>query len=273
MNNNLTEIAVILDRSGSMSGMEADVIGGYNSLINKQKSEAGVANLTTILFDGDYEVLHDRVNINSVEPLTNSEYYARGNTALYDAVGRTIKELGAKLAATSEAERPGKVMVVITTDGEENASREYRDSDIKALIKQQKDVYNWEFIFLGANIDAVSVARDIGIAANRATNFVADSQGMEMSINAVHKAVKQFREEAGIQECWCEEVLADYEERSAQSDNIDMGEFNIDENGCNLLHVNAVDNISRNALKATNLSISEEKYATQIPAQKTRRKR
>ena len=159
MRENLTEMVFVLDRSGSMSGLAADTIGGFNELIEKQKKIEGDAYVTTVLFDHEYEVLHDHVALGEVAPLTDKEYFARGSTALLDAVGRTINAVGARLGATPEEERPAHVVFVITTDGMENASREYTAKQVREMVEHQQQKYSWQFVFLGANMDAVSEAR------------------------------------------------------------------------------------------------------------------
>ena len=160
MRENLTEMVFVLDRSGSMSGLAADTIGGFNELIEKQKKIEGCAYVTTVLFDHEYEVLLDHVALEEVAPLTDKEYFARGSTALLDAVGRTIDAVGARLAATAEEERPEHVVFVITTDGMENSSREYTAQRVRGMIEHQQQKYSWQFVFLGANMDAVSEARN-----------------------------------------------------------------------------------------------------------------
>ncbi len=175
MKKDLTELVFILDRSGSMAQLTSDTIGGYNSMIEKQKAESGEAFVTTVLFDDQYEFLHDHVSLQKVKPITNKEYYARGMTALLDAVGRTINTIGERLNKTPEEERPEKVVIVITTDGLENSSREFTREQVKNMITHQQDKYSWNFIFLGANMDAVSEAAKIGIDANFARNYTASS--------------------------------------------------------------------------------------------------
>ena len=216
MNKNLTELVFILDRSGSMSGLEKDTIGGYNSFVSKQQKEGGQANLTTVLFDSQYELLHDRLDIDKVEPLTNKEYYARGTTALLDAIGITIKAIGKKLEETKESDRPNKVLFVITTDGQENASREYSSNMIKEMIEHQKEKYSWEFLFLGANIDAVSTASSIGIKKEMAVDFCCDSQGVELNYSVMAEQVAKFRSSKSckMEESWKREIVEDFEKRS-----------------------------------------------------------
>ena len=178
MRENSTEMVFVLDRSGSMSGLAADTIGGFNELIEKQKKIEGDAYVTTVLFDHEYEVLHDHVALGEVAPLTDKEYFARGSTALLDAVGRTINAVGARLAAAPEEERPEHVVFVITTDGMENASREYTAKQVREMVEHQQQKYSWQFVFLGANMDAVSEARNLGISAKYAADFTPTGRGV-----------------------------------------------------------------------------------------------
>ena len=189
MKKGLTELVFILDRSGSMSGLESDTIGGYNAMLEKQKEEAGEAVITTVLFDDKYELIHDRINLRGIEPITEKEYYVRGNTALLDAIGKTINKIGNVQKRTAEDERAEQVMVVITTDGMENASREFGYEKIRSMIERQKSKYGWEFIFLGANIDAVGTAERFGIDKDRAANFNADSEGTLLNYEVISEAV------------------------------------------------------------------------------------
>lgn len=178
MRENSTEMVFVLDRSGSMSGLAADTIGGFNELIEKQKKIEGDAYVTTVLFDHEYEVLHDHVALGEVAPLTDKEYFARGSTALLDAVGRTIDSVGARLAAAPEEERPEHVVFVITTDGKENSSREYTAQRVREMVEHQQQKYSWQFVFLGANMDAVSEARNLGISAKYAADFTPTGRGV-----------------------------------------------------------------------------------------------
>ncbi|MDR0850580.1 MAG: VWA domain-containing protein [Christensenellaceae bacterium] len=206
-----TELVFILDRSGSMAGLETDTIGGYNNLLKEQRSGSGEVKVTTVLFDDKYELLHQSESINSVKPITKKEYFARGSTALLDAVGRTIvdKRTAVDLAET----KPKKVLFVIITDGFENASREYNIIKVKELIEAQKKCGNWEFMFLGANIDAVATAKTYGIDENCAVCYECDSQGLKTSYKAMSKAIRCYAEEGKIKESWQEEIMADYENR------------------------------------------------------------
>ena len=193
MKKNLTEMVFILDRSGSMQSLTDDTIGGFNSMIDGQKKEDGEAYVTTVLFDDNYEVLHDHVDIQKVSPITTKEYYARGCTALLDAIGKTINSIGSRLCATPEDERPDKVMFVITTDGFENASKEFSKSTVKEMIEHQQEKYSWTFMFLGANMDAVKEAESIGISANYATNYTYTTQGVRDSFITLSNTTKSVR--------------------------------------------------------------------------------
>lgn len=213
MKENLTELVFILDRSGSMSGLEEDTIGGFNSMLNKQKREVGDALVTTVLFDNDYELLHDRLNIKKIKAITNREYYVRGSTALLDAIGATINKIGKALSDTKEEDRPDKVIFVIITDGMENSSTEYSLSKIKEMIDHQKNKYSWDFMFLGANIDALKTASDFGIDEDRAANFISDSEGTKLNYKVVSEAVSSFRQGKKLDANWKREIEKDYKER------------------------------------------------------------
>jgi uncharacterized protein YegL len=192
MNKNVTEIIFLLDRSGSMSGLESDTIGGFNAFVKKQSQQEGETLVTAVLFDDQYEVLWNGSNARDVK-LTEREYYVRGCTALLDAVGQTILDVGHRLSKTNEAQKPSKVIFVITTDGMENASREFTYGKVKELIKHQQEKYNWEFIFMGANIDVVREADSLGIETDNAYNFEASEKGVEMMYNTVCEAVLEKR--------------------------------------------------------------------------------
>ncbi|RXJ04114.1 VWA domain-containing protein [Anaerobacillus alkaliphilus] len=189
MNKNVTEIIFLLDRSGSMEGLEEDTIGGFNAFINKQRQLAGETMVTTVLFDDQYEILWNGVNAEEVR-LTNDNYFVRGSTALLDAVGKTILEVGHRLAKTKE---PGKVIFVITTDGQENASREFTYKKVKELIRHQQEKYSWEFIFLGANIDVAREADSLGISMEQTFSFEASKHGVEAMYEMVCEAVSEKR--------------------------------------------------------------------------------
>ena len=189
MRENFTEIVFILDRSGSMSGLESDTIGGFNSMIAKQQKEEGEAIVSTVLFDDETDVIHDRVAIGEVKKLTEEDYYVRGCTALLDAVGGAIHHIGNVHKYAREEDRPAKTLFVITTDGLENASRHYSFTDVKKLIKRQQEKYNWEFLFLGANIDAIEVAGNMGISRDRAANYNCDEVGTALNYQVLEAAV------------------------------------------------------------------------------------
>ena len=193
MKNNVTELVFILDRSGSMSGFEADTIGGFNSTIEKQKKQEGKVYVSTVLFDNYSEVLHDRVDINEIKPMTDKDYDVRGCTALLDAIGGAIRHIGNihKYARTEDV--PEHTIFVITTDGMENASQHYSSEDIKAKIKRQTEKYGWEFIFLAANIDAAETAESIGIRRDRAANYRQTEKGVERSYYAMSEAITSVR--------------------------------------------------------------------------------
>ena len=213
MNSTSTELVFILDKSGSMAGLESDTIGGFNALITKQKKEQGEARVTTVLFNHHYELLHDRISIKGIAPITETEYEVSGTTALLDAIGSTIQKIGNAQKRTSEEERAGKVMFIITTDGHENASCEYTIQKIKSMIAHQKETYNWEFIFLGANIDAVSTAEKFGIDEDFAVKYHADKEGTELNYQVLSEAVSSFRTGNKLDRSWKEEIEADFEKR------------------------------------------------------------
>ena len=213
MKKNLTEIVFILDRSGSMAGLEDDTIGGFNAMIEKQKQEPGEALVSTVLFDNESEVIHDRVNIQEIEPMTRKEYYVRGCTALLDAVGSAIHHIGNVHKYAREEDRPEKMLFVITTDGMENASRKYTYDRLKTMIERQKEKYGWEFLFLGANIDAAREAARFGISADRTANYHADSEGTAVIYEAVSEAVCNVRASRPMTVDWKKKVDADYRKR------------------------------------------------------------
>ena len=220
MNKNLTEIIFILDRSGSMAGLESDTIGGFNGLIRKQKQAEGEAFVTTVLFNHNTEILHDRLPVADVPDMTDKDYAVRGCTALLDAVGESVARTDLIQKHVREEDRPAKTMVVITTDGLENASSRYTYADVKALIEAQK-AEGWEFVFLGANIDAAEEAQRIGIAPSRAVNFVSDEEGTALNFKALNKAVGAVRKSedamamaAVLEDGACfDEIRADYAKR------------------------------------------------------------
>jgi len=216
MKKGLTELVFILDKSGSMSGLESDTIGGYNSMLKKQQSIEDECHITTVLFDNYYELLHDRIDIKAVSLITEKEYQVGGSTALLDAIGNTIHKIGNAQKHTAENYRAEKVMFVIITDGEENSSREYSAEKVKAQIERQKTKFGWEFIFLGANIDAVQTARRFGIAPDRAIDYLADSEGTELNFKVMASAVATFREAGTVDEACFEEIRKDVKRRGGR---------------------------------------------------------
>ena len=193
MKKGLTEIVFILDRSGSMGGLEKDTIGGYNSMIAKQKTEEGEAVISTVLFDNETEVLHDRVPLAKVEPITEKEYFVRGSTALLDAVGGAIHHIGNVHKYAREEDVPEKTLFIITTDGMENSSRQYTYDKVRKMVERQKEKYHWEFIFLGANMDAVSVANNFGVDRNHAVTYECDGAGTALNYKVMSKMVSRAR--------------------------------------------------------------------------------
>lgn len=216
MKKGLTELVFILDRSGSMSGLESDTIGGYNGLLEKQKQEEGEAVITTVLFDDHVELLHDRINLRGVAPITEKDYFVRGSTALLDAIGKTISKIGNAQKHTAEEERAERVLFVITTDGMENASREYSLKLVREMIERQKTRYGWEFLFLGANIDAAETAESFGIHRDMAVNYNPDGEGTQLNYQVLCDVVTSFRDGATIHENWKATIEKDHKKRSGR---------------------------------------------------------
>ena len=214
MKKNLTEIVFVLDRSGSMAGLEADTIGGFNAMIEKQKREPGEAYVSTVLFDHESKVIHDRVALDRIEPMTEKQYYVRGCTALLDAVGSAIHHIGNVHKYAREEDRPEKTVFVITTDGMENASKHYTYEKVRQQIRHREDKHGWEFLFLGANIDAAREAARFGIRADRAANYHADSQGTAVIYEAVSEAVCNVRACQPMQANWKDSIDEDFRKRS-----------------------------------------------------------
>ena len=210
--NDLTELVFILDRSGSMAGLESDTIGGFNGLIDKQKKVDGKAFVTTVLFDNQQKTVHDRVDLAEVAPMTEKEYYVGGSTALLDAVGDTVTHIEKIHKYVRPEDVPAHTMVVITTDGMENSSHRWRAADVKKLVEKKKEG-GWEFLFLGANIDAVSEAARFGIDADRAVRYCNDSVGVRKNVSAVGKAMASLRRDACMPASWKEEIEEDYKSR------------------------------------------------------------
>ena len=213
MKKNLTELVFILDRSGSMQGLEGDTIGGFNAMIDKQKKEPGEAFVSTVLFDDRPEVLHDRVKVREVRPITDKEYNVRGCTALLDAIGGAIHHIGNIHKYARPEDVPEHTLFVITTDGMENASRRYSARQVKEMIQRQKEKYNWEFLFLGANIDAVETAGHLGIDPDRAVNYHCDSEGTRLNFEVVAQAAAAVRCSAPLDAHWKDAIEEDFRKR------------------------------------------------------------
>ncbi len=213
MKKGLTEIVFILDRSGSMAGLEEDTIGGFNSLIQKQRAEVGEALISTVLFDNYTEVIHDRVPLSKIPELTVEEYYVRGCTALLDAVGGAVHHIGNVHKYAREEDRPEHTLFVITTDGMENASRRYTYDQVRRLIERQKEKYGWEFLFLGANIDAAKEAKRFGIQEDRAVRYHSDSMGTELNYEAMNDAMCDVRAARPIRSNWKKRIEEDFRKR------------------------------------------------------------
>ena len=220
MKKNLTEVVFILDRSGSMGGLESDTIGGFNSMITKQKKEEGEAYITTILFDDKVETLHDRIEIGEVKPMDDSQYFTRGCTALLDAIGKTVVHISDIHKYAREEDRPEKTIFIITTDGLENSSREYNYNKIKKLISEKQEKDGWEFLFLGANIDAIEIAGKMGISREDACDYVCDEAGTAVNFSAMSDVIGGIRRSKSKKEAkmakamGCMAIREDYASRS-----------------------------------------------------------
>ena len=213
MKNNITELVFILDRSGAMAGLESDTIGGFNSMIEKQKKQDGGCYVSTVLFDDESEVLHDRVKLGDIPKMTDKDYTVRGCTALIDALGGAIHHIANIHKYARPEDVPEHTVFVITTDGQENASHRYTSDSVKKLIQEKKENHGWEFLFIGANIDAVETAARYGIGKGRAVNYNADAEGTEILYKTVAKAVRKVRANAPLDDKWCEEINEDYMRR------------------------------------------------------------
>ena len=209
----MTELVFILDRSGSMSGLEKDTIGGFNSMIEKQKREDGQALVSTVLFDNESVVIHDRLPLDRVPPLTEREYYTRGCTALLDAVGGAIHHIGNVHKYARREDVPEKTLFIITTDGYENASRRYDYEKVKKMIQHEKEKYGWEFLFLGANIDAAAEAKRFGISEDRAVNFKCDAAGTALNYDVISEAVCNVRACRPLDAGWKSRIDEDVRKR------------------------------------------------------------
>jgi len=213
MRKDLTELVFIIDRSGSMYGLEADTVGGFNSMLENQKNVKGRAYVSTVLFSSESEVIHDRRRIDKVEPMNIKQYQVGGCTALLDAVGKAIHHIGNVHKYARKSDVPEKTLFVIITDGMENCSHRYSASQVKNMIKHQQEKYGWEFMFLGANIDAVSAASDIGIDKDRAVTFCCDEKGTALNYETVGRAVESLRECGSISASWKAEIEEDERSR------------------------------------------------------------
>ena len=213
MKRDWTELVFILDRSGSMQGLESDTIGGFNAMLEKQKKQPGEAFVSTVLFDDETQVLHDRLRLNKVKPITEKDYYVRGCTALLDAVDGAIHHIGNIHKYARPEDVPAHTLFVITTDGMENASRRYAARQVKEMIRRQKEKYGWEFLFLGANIDAVETAGCLGICPDRAVNYHSDSTGTRLNYQVVGQAVAAVRGNVPLNEHWKDAIEADFRKR------------------------------------------------------------
>ena len=213
MKKNLTELVFILDRSGSMSGLEADTIGGFNAMIEKQKKQDGEAFVSTVLFDNDCRVIHDRVDLKKITPMTDREYFVGGCTALLDALGGAIHHIGNVHKYAREEDVPEHTLFVITTDGMENASHCYTAEEVKRMIERQKKKYGWEFLFLGANIDAVETASRFGIGADRAVTYKSDHEGTRLNYEVVSEAVCMMRSGRQVGTDWKQRIENDVQHR------------------------------------------------------------
>lgn len=217
MKKNLTEIVFILDRSGSMSGLEKDTIGGFNSLISKQKKEKGEAWVSTVLFNNISTVIHDRIPIQKVDPMTDEDYCACGSTALLDAIGEAIHHIGNIHKYARKEDVPERTLFIITTDGMENSNHCYSSSQVKTMIERQKEKYGWEFLFLGANIDAVDTAASVGIDASCAVDYLPDNVGMKLNYEVLSDTLSFFRSSKELNCSWKDRIAEDYQSREGRS--------------------------------------------------------
>ena len=215
--NGITELVFILDRSGSMSGLEHDTIGGFNSMIRKQKKQDGKCYVSTVLFDDESEVLHDRVKLSAIKPMTHKEYTVRGCTALIDAIGGAIHHIGNVHKYIRNEDVPEHTIFIITTDGMENASHKYSSDKVKKMIERQKEKYGWEFLFIGANIDAVETAAKYGISEDRAVNYNADGIGTHILYNSVSSVIRTVRDSKRIDKSWRKDLNEDYIRRGTNT--------------------------------------------------------
>ena len=213
MNSNLTELVFILDRSGSMAGLESDTIGGFNAMLERQKKGEGSVLVSAVLFSDSSRVLYDRVTLEKIEPMTDRQYRVGGCTALLDAIGGAVHHIGNVHKYAREEDRPGKTVFVITTDGMENASRMYSYDKVRRMVSHEQEKYGWEFLFLGANMDAISAARSFGIREDRAVRYRGDSEGTRLNYEVVGETIVRYRREREIGSGWSAPIEADVKER------------------------------------------------------------
>ena len=213
MKKNLSEIVFLLDRSGSMNGLEKDTIGGFNAMIEKQKKEEGEALISTILFDHEMKVLHDRVKVQDVKPINENDYQVRGCTALLDAMGGAIHHIGNVHKYARNEDVPEHTIFVITTDGMENASSHYSSSKVRTMVERQKEKYGWEFLFLGANMDAIAAAKDFGIEEDKAVEYRSDDIGTRLNYAVMNEAICEFRTKGTVEKSWKQKIENDRKNR------------------------------------------------------------
>lgn len=213
MKKNLSEIVFLLDRSGSMSGLEKDTIGGFNAMIEKQKKEQGEALISTVLFDHEMKVLHDRVKVQDVKPISEKDYQVRGCTALLDAMGGAIHHIGNVHKYARNEDVPEHTIFVITTDGMENASSHYSSSKVRTMVERQKEKYGWEFLFLGANMDAIAAAKDFGIEEDKAVEYRSDDIGTRLNYAVMSEAICEFRTKGTVEKSWKQKIENDRKNR------------------------------------------------------------
>lgn len=213
MKKNLSEIVFLLDRSGSMSGLEKDTIGGFNAMIEKQKKEEGEALISTILFDHEMKVLHDRVKVQDVKPISEKDYQVRGCTALLDAMGGAIHHISNVHKYARNEDVPEHTIFVITTDGMENASSYYSSSKVRTMVERQKEKYGWEFLFLGANMDAIAAAKDFGIEEDKAVEYRSDDIGTRLNYAVMSEAICEFRTKGTVEKSWKQKIENDRKNR------------------------------------------------------------
>lgn len=213
MKNNITELVFILDKSGSMAGLESDTVGGFNAMLEKQKKHDGECYVSTILFDNTSEVLHDRLLLSKIDKMANDDYTAGGCTALIDAIGDAIHHIRNVHKYARPEDVPEHTLFIITTDGYENASRRYSSDQVKKMIKKQQEKHGWEFLFLGANIDAIETAAQFGIDESRAVNYLCDSEGTQLNYAAMSNAIGCVRESRPLSSSWKSRIDNDFKNR------------------------------------------------------------